>query len=239
MHPSQNIEDAFRELVNKEFEIREDIVELQDGEFTISQMQAVNERIKQKQEILAKHIKSLKLRAEENDSEKVKLHILERLKIHEKESEELRAALRKANLVSKKNLENRYEKERGFLLEGGEEALKLHNERAREDMLRTSKSITEGLRRTRSAMNSEVERTNAAIQALEEDKRTISSITQTHTGYTASLRTGRGLLNKLKAREITDRFLIFFGVFVFLLVVLYTIKVRLKFTIFNWFMSEY
>jgi hypothetical protein len=51
------MEDAFRELVNKEFEIREDIGELQDGDFTIPQMQELNEKIKNKQEALHKRIK--------------------------------------------------------------------------------------------------------------------------------------------------------------------------------------
>jgi len=232
------MEDAFRELVNKEFEIREDIAELQDGDFSIPQMQEFNERIKGKQETLHKRIKNLKLRAEEENSEKIKLHILERLKIHEKEFDDLRVSLRKANLVSKRNLEKRYDKERNSLMEGGEEALRLQKERAREDVVRTAKNITEALKRTRANMTAEVERSVATVTELEEDLDVIKSTIQTHKSFSTYARQGRMLLNKLKARDVTDKFLIFFGVLVFLLVVLYTIKIRLKFTLFSWLLGE-
>lgn len=81
------------------------------------------------------------MKAEEDENDKITKRVLDRLKVHQKESEKyviicillspvlmlfgsLRGSMRAATLQMKKNLDKRYEKDRAALFEGNAEVRK-------------------------------------------------------------------------------------------------------------------
>jgi len=234
-----DVEEVFRKLIQKEFEIRNDINHLQESCLSVPEIQSFHAEIKMKLEVQHNLIKEFKHKVEEEDNDNTKQQILQRLKIHQTEYNNLsRVTLRNAILKTKHNLEKKNEEERKSLFEGTEESFRILKERTRQDAVKVTKNLTEGLRRTRSTMSNEVERSLATIQELDASNKIINNTILQHKEYGSFVRSGRGLLTKLKRREFTDRLLIFFGVLLFLLVVLYIVKQRLKFRIFSWLMGE-
>eukprot|EP00026_Physarum_polycephalum_P014572 Phypoly_transcript_15103.p1 GENE.Phypoly_transcript_15103~~Phypoly_transcript_15103.p1 ORF type:complete len:164 (+),score=8.53 Phypoly_transcript_15103:348-839(+) len=163
---------------------------------------------------------------------------MERLKGHQKEHENLRASLRTATFKMKSNLDKRYERDRALLLEGNTEVRNRIMAQTKLDAIKQSSMLTDDLRRSRAVLTGQVERSLAALQEIDETNKVIDQTIQKHRKFNNVLRTGQGYLKKLKRREFTDRMLILFSLVVFLLVVLYIAKARIRFRVLTWLFGE-
>ena len=69
---------------------------------------------------------------------------------------------------------------------------------------------------------------------LDESSRSVKTTYNEYRGFTSVVRSSKQLITKLEQSDWTDRLLILFGLFVFLLVVLYILKKRVWNTGFGW-----
>jgi len=212
---------------------------LQDNEdLSVADSQTLINGIKTKLNDMHTHIKEVKLKAEEDEKDETTTRVLDRLKAHQQKSENLRVALRAATLKVKLNLDKRYEKEKNALFEGNTEVRNRILAQTKLDTIKQSSMLTEGLRRSRAVLTGQIDRSQAALKELDDANKMIDQGVQLHRNYSATVRTGKGYTTKLKRREVTDRLLIFFGLLVFLLVVLYIAKTRLRFRLLGYFFGE-
>jgi len=194
--------------------------------------------IKEQLEDLHTRIKALKRRVGEDDNDKRAARALARLLPHQTERDTLRASLRTATLKMKSNLDKRYERDRALLLEGNTEVRNRMIAQTKLDAMKQSSMLTDDLRKSRAILTGQVERSLAALQQIDETNKVIDQTILKHRTYNTVVRTGKGYLTKLKRREFTDRMLILFSLVVFLLVVLYIAKARIRFRLLSWLFGE-
>ncbi|CAG8534860.1 4936_t:CDS:2 [Ambispora gerdemannii] len=209
----------------------------------LSEQQEVSSLIRVGVKDLGKLIEGMKQLAEEQDRDKDRQAILQRLRRNEDQYKQLervfvnslyttnrlQASLRRAILTSKQNIEREAKLQLFALGEGRKgEAYEMRRRNLSSDdsVLRATDDVTKTLQRTVQLMQQEIERSAYSAKSLEDSSRILKSTYNEFRGFTAVVRGSKQLITKLEQSDWTDRLLILFGLFVFILVVLYILKRR-------------
>ncbi|KAJ1927089.1 Vesicle transport protein S20 [Tieghemiomyces parasiticus] len=187
---------------------------------------------------LAPRLKGL---AEEEDREADRQNYMDRLVAHEQHAKNAQRAIRAALIKSKQLLDQRARDERAELLKGATvetvRANELRRRRAAEGnvVLNAASDVTDALRRTTKLMSNEVERSVANTAELEESSRLVGLTLGEHQSLSGLLKSSQTIITKLEQGDWTDRLIMFFGLFVFLAVVVYVLQGRFPgFSILRW-----
>eukprot|EP01098_Paradermamoeba_levis_P001767 TRINITY_DN12044_c0_g1_i1.p1 TRINITY_DN12044_c0_g1~~TRINITY_DN12044_c0_g1_i1.p1 ORF type:complete len:240 (-),score=58.71 TRINITY_DN12044_c0_g1_i1:18-710(-) len=217
------------DLVRFEFEIQTEIQKLIDSAETLSLVELTknNSDLKEDLSLLETEIKKLKSRAEERADEAEKEEILGQVTRHKKEHKVLVEFLRKANLTWKSKMEKKEDRERRELLSPSAGGLTKRKEKNQENMLRMTEQVTESLERGLRLLTQEVDKGSVTLEALVQQSGVLDQVSSEHKSITGAAKLAHSYLLKLKRRGLTDQLLIFFGVLIFILVVLYIVKVRI------------
>ncbi|KYR00253.1 sec20 family protein [Tieghemostelium lacteum] len=230
--------DKLKDINKIEYTIRGDIVSLSNSS-TVLQIQTYNTSIKTNLDILHNLIKegSIELN-EKNKSIDIKRFEKE-LEIHKEEFNNLKVLQKKVNLDTTKKLHEQFLLDKKKLLEtsttqkNGDPITQysrnyttISNNRSNEDILKTSVSLTETLRKTRNFMNSQVNRSSTMLNEVTASSRVLEKTVDQQKEYSSRTAEAKSSITKLRRRDMTDKLLIYFAVFVFMLVVLYVFKVR-------------
>ncbi|CAG8537989.1 7892_t:CDS:2 [Ambispora leptoticha] len=195
----------------------------------LSEQQEASSLIRGGVKSLGKLIEDMKQLAEEQDRDKDCQAILQRLRRNEDQYKQLQASLRRAILTSKQNIEREAKLQLFALGEGRKgEAYEMRRRNLASDdsILRATEDVTKTLQRTVQLMQQEIERSAYSAKSLEDSSRTLKSTYNEFRGFSAVVRGSKQLITKLEQSDWTDRLLILFGLFVFILVVLYILKRR-------------
>ncbi|CAG8637666.1 13500_t:CDS:2 [Rhizophagus irregularis] len=158
---------------------------------------------------------------------------------NEEQFKQLQVSIRRAILTSKQNIEKEAKIEREMLLgrgHGKQEVFEMRrrNLTSEDTLLHSASDVTESLRRTTQLMEQEIERSAYSAKILDESSRTLKTTFNEYRGFSSVVRSSKQLITKLEQSDWTDRLLILFGLFVFLLVVVYILKKRVWNTGFGW-----
>ncbi|KAI9019752.1 Sec20-domain-containing protein [Hyaloraphidium curvatum] len=166
----------------------------------------------------------------------VRSAILEEARTHKDRHTQLQADIRTATLAAAAALRKREEDDRQALLSGALTVEDLRRRRPQNDtVLDTSNQLTDAMRSAVQMLSTEVERSAQANLVLDESTQTLGKTTGEYRTYGSLMRTSRELVSRIASRDWTDRLLIFFGLLVFLLTVLYILRRRAWFVpSFSW-----
>ncbi|CAG8496559.1 12044_t:CDS:2 [Funneliformis mosseae] len=170
----------------------------------------------------------------------VGITILQMLRRNEEQFKQLQSSIRRAILASKQNIDKEAKIEREMLLGRGDgrnlEAFEMRrrNLTSEDAILHSASDVTESLRRTTQLMQQEIERSAYSAKVLDESSRTLKTTFNEYRGFSSVVRSSKQLITKLEQSDWTDRLLILFGLFVFILVVVYILKKRVWNTGFGW-----
>ncbi|EGC29402.1 hypothetical protein DICPUDRAFT_159023 [Dictyostelium purpureum] len=220
----------FNDINNLEYLIRDNFKTLTECK-SMLEIQNINTEIKSNLEQLGQLLKDANEKLFERNNNTIEIEQFRKeLKFHKEEYENLKVLQRKANLETSKNLQENYKQNKKMLLSGSEKITQqsrfYSSQNSKSDILKTSMSLTNKLQRTRNFMNSQVSRSEDILKELDESSKVIDKTVQQQIEYGSKTTEAKSLLTKLKRRDMTDKFLIYFGLFVFLLSVLYVFKVR-------------
>ncbi|KAI9595182.1 Sec20-domain-containing protein [Syncephalis fuscata] len=180
--------------------------------------------------------------AEDEDREQDRIALLRQIDRHDAHRKQLQTALRKATLEGKRKADAHARFEREALLGSSGANNGLSNNRrvqsTEKAMMRASSEVTESLRRTTQLMQAEVEKSSLNATTLEDSSRLLRAAHGEYRGLDTVLRTSRQVLTRLERGDWTDRLLILFGLFVFLLVVLYVVRRRFWIPGMSWVFSS-
>jgi len=231
-----NINSQLKEINHLEYTIRDYIKSLSESS-SMLEIQNLNTHIKSSLETLNSLVKETNSLLFEINNKPPGLKQYEsELKIHKEEFENLKVLQRKVNLQASKNIQERFKQETRELLSGSENVSKQSRDysnkyNSKEDILKTSMSLTETLKRTRNFMNAQVSRSSDLLHEINEASKVVDKTLNQQKEYGGRTTEAKSLLTKLKRRDLTDKLLIYFGLIVFFLVVLYIIKARFGFRI--------
>eukprot|EP01119_Soliformovum_irregulare_P005764 TRINITY_DN17517_c0_g1_i1.p1 TRINITY_DN17517_c0_g1~~TRINITY_DN17517_c0_g1_i1.p1 ORF type:complete len:237 (+),score=61.52 TRINITY_DN17517_c0_g1_i1:48-758(+) len=216
-----------RELVNLEWEIQQKILVLDGFDGPSKHVQEMNKEIRSELEDLHVKIRNIQatIEIQKDDEKAASITALER---HQKEETVLYAQLRKANINAAKNAQNRFQKEKAALLEGGENAIKQRQLRNREAMMQTSSGVTDSLRMLNARMAAESQRSTDVLKQLVQDSVTLNATLGEHQAIAGGLSQGKWVLSNYRRRETTDKILIGLGFLFFICVVVYIVLHRLR-----------
>ncbi|CAG8559613.1 7407_t:CDS:2 [Acaulospora morrowiae] len=229
----------FENLNKRQLELENKITQLKNV-IIFSVQQELSAEIRDGIKELGKLIDDIKQLADEQEKEKDKQQILQRLHRNEEQYKQLQASLRRAILTSKQNIEREAKIEREMLLgrnDGRNQEvfeMRRRNFTSEDSLLHSASDVTESLRRTTQLMQQEIERSAYSAKLLDESSRTLKSTYNEYRGFNSVIRGSKQLITKLEQIDWTDRLLILFGLFVFALVVFYILKKRIWNTGFGW-----
>ncbi|KAI9341497.1 Sec20-domain-containing protein [Obelidium mucronatum] len=166
-------------------------------------------------------LKELRLECDESD-------IVEKERINDIEGRfvDLRTSIRKAKLTLKESENLRKRDERQQLLSSP----KPNNDRSAHQKVEQAKmaanDLTESMREAAKMMQDEVEKSVAAVQALEASTQMLEKTRAQYTTYESVLSLSSNILKEIHRGSIMDKLVLFGGFGVFLLVVLYIVWKR-------------
>eukprot|EP00455_Lapot_gusevi_P044255 TRINITY_DN549_c0_g4_i2.p1 TRINITY_DN549_c0_g4~~TRINITY_DN549_c0_g4_i2.p1 ORF type:complete len:340 (+),score=3.51 TRINITY_DN549_c0_g4_i2:85-1104(+) len=216
------IEDRLARLTYLELSIQKDIEILKNEEDTPSQ-EVLNASIKNNLQKLQTKIEAMDQLAEEQSTEAESRLLKEKLTGHRHVLDSLKSWLRKAQLGCRANMEKQKLKNRELLFRGSTQPSQLEQATS----MSASLELTRRLQRTRQLLADEIERSQAALQTFDKSSQTLKDTVNEYKGQVGIMRVGRMLLNKISRRQLTDRFLISFGLLFLVLVCLWIISRRL------------
>ncbi|ORX95899.1 Sec20-domain-containing protein, partial [Basidiobolus meristosporus CBS 931.73] len=225
---ASEIQRYYEQLDKSELEIERLLTKLTNST-SVFENQQLSQEIRDKFRLFSKAIESIKLISDEQDKEEDRRSLLNKLERHEEHHKQLQVAIRKTILAAKQNIEKQTRLEREYLLKDAHKAIELRkrNMRNNDGMLRTASDITDSLRRTTQLMSQEIERSAYSAKVLDDSSKMLRSTHNEYRGFHSVMRASKQLITKLEQSDWTDRFLILFGLLVFMLVVLYILKKRL------------
>ncbi|CAG8454965.1 3849_t:CDS:2 [Acaulospora colombiana] len=220
----------FENLNKRQLELEAKITQLKNV-IIFSAQQELSAEIRDGIKELGKLIDDIKQLADEQEKEKDRQAILQRLLRNEDQYKQLQVSLRRAILTSKQNIEREAKIEREMLLgrnDGRNQAFEMRrrNLTSEDALLHSATDVTESLRRTTQLMQQEIERSVYSAKVLDESSKALKSTYNEYRGFTSVIRGSKQLITKLERIDWTDRLLILFGLFVFILVVFYILKKR-------------
>ncbi|PIL23507.1 hypothetical protein GSI_14819 [Ganoderma sinense ZZ0214-1] len=141
----------------------------------------------------------------------------------------LRRDMRAATLASKRAIDAQQTSRREELLRSSAVKEKQTlNEKVTEDaLMKATNDVTEALQRTLGLMQGELERSVLSTQLLESSTQNLRSTSSTHDVLDTLMSTSKHLITALEKSDWMDRMLIFAGLLLFVLVVLFILKQRL------------
>ncbi|KAJ1917186.1 Vesicle transport protein S20 [Tieghemiomyces parasiticus] len=239
--PSLTLAERMDFLGQDERELTQLISALTTSITTAAEQQELAAIVRDKHKGIQRTIERLKGHAEEEDREADRQNYLDRLVAHEQHAKNAQRAIRAALIKSKQSLDQRARDERAELLKGATvetvRANELRRRRAAEGnvVLNAASDVTDALRRTTKLMSNEVERSVANTAELEESSRLVGLTLGEHQSLSGLLKSSQTIITKLEQGDWTDRLIMFFGLFVFLAVVVYVLQGRFPgFSILRW-----
>ncbi|RIB28304.1 Sec20-domain-containing protein [Gigaspora rosea] len=229
----------FENINRRQLDLETKVTQLKNV-ITLTAQQELYSDIRDGVKDLEKWIEDIKQTADEQEREKDKQTILHRLQRNEEQYKQLQASIRRAVLTSKQNIEREAKIEREMLLgrvDGRNTfafEMRRRNFTSEDALLHSASDVTDALRRTTQLMQQEIERSAYSAKILDESSRALKSTYSEYRGFSSVLRGSKQLITKLEQIDWTDRLLILFGLFVFVLVVLYILKKRVWNTGFGW-----
>ncbi|CAG8561789.1 35949_t:CDS:2 [Gigaspora margarita] len=229
----------FENINRRQLDLETKVTQLKNV-ITLTAQQELYSDIRDGVKELEKWIEDIKQTADEQEREKDKQTILHRLQRNEEQYKQLQASIRRAVLTSKQNIEREAKIEREMLLgrvDGRNTfafEMRRRNFTSEDALLHSASDVTDALRRTTQLMQQEIERSAYSAKILDESSRALKSTYSEYRGFSSVLRGSKQLITKLEQIDWTDRLLILFGLFVFVLVVLYILKKRVWNTGFGW-----
>ncbi|RKO90856.1 Sec20-domain-containing protein [Blyttiomyces helicus] len=229
----QPIQRKLDSLLRRELQLEAVIADLRDCSGPASEVARLNAEVKEGLKTVIKGIEDLNDVAEEQDREADAEAIRARLDKHESQ---LQSSLRRANLSAKQNMDKAVLAEREELLSGGADrrAARMRKLHANEAVSQVSNELTSSLRDAVQMMNVEVERSAQAAKTLADSTRVLEQTGGEYRTFESVLKTSKQLVTKLQQRDWTDRLLLLFGLFVFLMSVFSVLKRRLWIWIPGW-----
>lgn len=184
------------------------------------QLAAIVKQIKQ----LTDRIKTMNDEAAGQDSAADTDFITERLAKHTAIADELQSSARRAALSAHRSLEQLSDAERKELIGDSAPA---EREKMGDDAVHRSRQLTEALKRTHQALQQQLDRSAAALNALEGSSHTLEEANDEYTGMGSEVTRGTNLITRLQIRERTDRWMIVIGILFFMLTCLVIIRGRI------------
>ncbi|TPX60739.1 hypothetical protein PhCBS80983_g01603 [Powellomyces hirtus] len=223
-------------LTRSELQLQTAVRELAEFSGPQTQVNARNDQIRAELKAILRGIEDLKFAAEEEDRPSDTEVILDRVAHHEDQHRQLQAALRKANLQSKQNIERAAEAERQELLKGGTDRRHLRMQRMQDanSALQASSELTSSLSQALGMISTEVAKSEEAAKLLDDSTRIMQKTSTEYRTLSMVTRTSRQLITKLQRRDWTDRLLLLFGLLVFTLTVLSILRRRLWIWVPGW-----
>ncbi|KAI8988643.1 Sec20-domain-containing protein [Pilobolus umbonatus] len=187
---------------------------------------------------LEQEITNIRQLSEEEDKESSRLVILNRLKEYEHQFKNLQVISRQSILQAKKRIEEEDKKNREELFGIGRrinsritEQYELKQRgrlRSKEDenLLSASTNVTEALRRTSMLMQQELEKSSYSASMLAESSQTLSSTYTEYQNLDSLIQLSKRMITQLEDSDWFDRILLFIGLMLFSVVVIYIIKKR-------------
>ncbi|CAO3624727.1 unnamed protein product [Cunninghamella echinulata] len=106
------------------------------------------------------------------------------------------------------------------------ELLKRNSKGNNESLLRATSNVTDALRRTSTLMQQELEKSTYSANTLADSSKTLSATLSEYENLGSLLTLSKRMITHLETSDWIDRIILFFGITVFCLVVLYIIKKR-------------
>ncbi|KAG2223497.1 hypothetical protein INT45_001245 [Circinella minor] len=229
-----SVETKFRSLNKRAAECQRQIGKL-DFVDSIRNREDIASVIQSDLQQLETDIKAIRELAEEEDEESSKNQILNRLTQYETQFRQLQTTSRAGLWHSKKRLDEQTLKMRQELFGGLKkdksftEQFELKQRRNRghdESLLRASTDVTEALRRTSTLMQQELEKSTYTTTMLADSSRSLRSTHSEYQNFGSLMTISKRLVGQLEAADWWDRLSLLFGLFVFIVVVIYIIKKR-------------
>ncbi|ORX54945.1 Sec20-domain-containing protein [Hesseltinella vesiculosa] len=184
---------------------------------------------------LANAIESIRLSANEQDTQSTQREMIQRLEEYQKQHDQLQISSRQAIFKSQQRIRADERESRaklfGMAKDGKSfteqfELLQRHKSGNAEALLNATNNVTEALQRTSTLMQQELEKSAYSISALADSSKTLSATVGEYQNLGSLLGMSRRLITQLEASDWLDRIVLGLGLLMFCLVVLYIIKKR-------------
>ncbi|CAH1760754.1 13639_t:CDS:2 [Entrophospora sp. SA101] len=199
---SPDLQKLFENINKQQLDLENQITKLNNVVDLLKQQEMILE-IKEEVKDLDKWIEEVKSSADEQEKEKDKQFVLNKLKKNEEQFKQIQASIRRAILTSKQNIEKEFKHQREMLLSrkvnGDDNDYDKRDGVLKHAILNSTSDVTGALRRTTQLMQQEIERN--------ESSKTLKSTHNEYRGLTSIIRSSKQLITKLEQK---------FGILVFL-----------------------
>ncbi|KAI9357352.1 Sec20-domain-containing protein [Zopfochytrium polystomum] len=169
---------------------------------------------------------SLRIQAEDEPNPVESQRLISFVDREEKLAKMLQVKLRQAVLVAKADQDRAALRDRESLLANG-------RSKKKQTAFQTGAELTESLRQAVQMMATEVERSAAAVSSLNDSTILLDTTKSQYTTFQSVMKVSGGLLSQLHRQSLLDRFILFFGLFIFLATVGYIFWKRMWFLRFD------
>ncbi|XP_077543941.1 vesicle transport protein Sec20 [Haemaphysalis longicornis] len=212
-----------QEIVKLDLKVKSCIQDVQDGCDTREELSAKNLEAAQNMRSFKMALEALKAFAVEQDKVQDKDRLLLKVDEYAAGMKRNTEALRKANLIIQKDIEDR---SRESLMSGGQ--VRQRGGRAdKETLMRSTSGMTENLFSISRMMADQVKHSENALDLLVGTSSVISESQEESRQMGSAILQSKKLLTKYGRREMTDKVLIFLALLFFFACVLYVLKRRL------------
>ncbi|KAJ2925392.1 hypothetical protein H1R20_g11719, partial [Candolleomyces eurysporus] len=193
--------------------------------------QNLAEELREDLGVFSRQIESLSLMIDDQSGERARKELKRIVQKFTDELHELRAQTRIAILTSKKAVEAHQRSNRDELFSNyngsSQNGGTSQSEKITEDaIMKANADVTDALRRTITAMQSELEKSVLSNQLLETSTAALRATSNQHDTLTTAIETSKHLVTALEKADWLDRLLIISAFVFFLLVVLFILKQR-------------
>ncbi|CAJ0747419.1 151_t:CDS:2 [Entrophospora sp. SA101] len=197
---SPDLQKLFENINKQQLDLENQITKLNNVVDLLKQQEMILE-IKEEVKDLDKWIEEVKSSADEQEKEKDKQFVLNKLKKNEEQFKQIQASIRRAILTSKQNIEKEFKHQREMLLSrkvnGDDNDYDKRDGVLKHAILNSTSDVTGALRRTTQLMQQEIERSVYSAKSTHNEYR----------GLTSIIRSSKQLITKLEQK---------FGILVFL-----------------------
>eukprot|EP00803_Ostreobium_quekettii_P002132 evm.model.scf_577EXC.6 EVM.evm.TU.scf_577EXC.6 scf_577EXC:46482-51308(+) len=183
-------------------------------------------RVKQDLERMRACLRDLELYAEEQETDEATAQVALWLKEHKTTYERVSQSFAAAILQAKKNSQRAWQEERQALLGARAAGTVPPTFRNKQEAARGAQDVTESLRRTREMMAQQIALTGSSLEVIDSSTRDLKKAQrelQSHRGLFAK---SRRLLNTMSWHDVLDKIVLWGGVLLFTIVVLYITQKR-------------
>lgn len=211
-----------QEIVKLDLKVKSCIQDIQNGCDTREELNSRNLEAAESMRSFKMALEALRAFAVEQDKVQDKDRLLLKADEHAAGMKRNMEALRKANLVVQKNIEDR---SRESLMSGGQ--VRQRGRADKETLMRSTSGMTENLFSISRMMADQVKHSENALDLLVGTSTVITESQEESRQMGSAILQSKKLLTKYGRREMTDRVLIFLALLFFFACVLYVLKRRL------------